>query len=793
MKIHKLSAALMLAASLFMPTLHTAAADRQIHLNLTQTREISRGVIYTENRRITDDGMLDVFVLHVPLNDPYIQLSVINSAEYGLKETTTRLLAANNAFAGINGDFFGLAGTHSVPLGLEITGGAVSAINSFNDGRNQHATFYLDENGFPFIDFITTRISFINNGAVNIEVDMMNKSVGFEWPVAITRQAMPSTRDIDARVDGIIKIVVDDGTITYISNPGETVYIPENGFIVALPATTFEQHSHLVSVGHEAHLDIQSHLDLNKITAAVSGGARLLENGAFSTEGTVSAGRHPRTAIGFSEDGQTAILMVVDGRSHSIGATHAETAQLMLEYGAHNAMQLDGGGSATMAVAAEPWLNPLTVNTPSDGAQRRIINAVGVTANAPLPSIDYIIELEAAAENTVLMIYSPNRITVWGRDEYRRRVEIPIDEVQILAVGATVFHGYIIPYQERVHILAAYNGIIQEFSFMASHISRLVPSAAAIRVMPGSETPLSFTASSVNGFPLAIDSNAVFYEVFPPELGYVENNTFKSTETGHGYIRAWLNGTTAYIAVDASAVYIPIPGFNAVGLPLTAQVTDGVSGFRIGLTGDGSGRRLFANIRGADGAIRQIPFSQPLDFTDHRYLTTLIPPDIPQPVSLLGITAEFTGQLLPIIFLTALDGIIVPDENAFTDVSQGNTVSDGRFAFTDFFSDFAFRADLEIAVSAENGGITATDPRQWALIEQTIQYAAENNLETVAVYLDSRPADFTQRMEFAVFHGILAQAYLGGVTVAVIHPSSVNGSEALQGVWYITYDMTWRE
>jgi hypothetical protein len=61
-------------------------------------------------------------------------------------------------------------------------------------------------------------------------------------------------------------------------------------------------------------------------------------------------GNHPRTALGLSQDGKTLFLMCIDGRqSHSSGAYDYETGAWLLLVGAHDAVNLDGGGSTTMA------------------------------------------------------------------------------------------------------------------------------------------------------------------------------------------------------------------------------------------------------------------------------------------------------------------------------------------------------------------------------------------------------------------------------------------------------------
>ncbi len=59
-------------------------------------------------------------------------------------------------------------------------------------------------------------------------------------------------------------------------------------------------------------------------------------------------GRHPRTIVGRTKNGE-ALLVTVDGRQpgYSEGMTLAEAAKLMIDLGAVDAMNLDGGGSTT--------------------------------------------------------------------------------------------------------------------------------------------------------------------------------------------------------------------------------------------------------------------------------------------------------------------------------------------------------------------------------------------------------------------------------------------------------------
>jgi len=82
----------------------------------------------------------------------------------------------------------------------------------------------------------------------------------------------------------------------------------------------------------------------------------------------------PRTAVGYTANGKM-ILFVCDGRETGIaqGATLDELAELMIELGCTNALNLDGGGSSAMIASN------ICLNNPSDGSQRPVSAAVMFT------------------------------------------------------------------------------------------------------------------------------------------------------------------------------------------------------------------------------------------------------------------------------------------------------------------------------------------------------------------------------------------------------------------------------
>ena len=111
---------------------------------------------------------------------------------------------------------------------------------------------------------------------------------------------------------------------------------------------------------------------------AVSAGPALVANGRVHVTtdqevffGTSIPDVHPRTAAGRTRDGSL-ILMVVDGRqSVSRGVSLEELAAMMLDVGAVDALNLDGGGSATLVV------NGVLLNRPVGGVfQREVMSAL---------------------------------------------------------------------------------------------------------------------------------------------------------------------------------------------------------------------------------------------------------------------------------------------------------------------------------------------------------------------------------------------------------------------------------
>lgn len=137
-----------------------------------------------------------------------------------------------------------------------------------------------------------------------------------------------------------------------------------------------------IDSNHILHVGCQSLEDAlaADIRYGASYGPVLVQNGEMTDECTLESGVNPRTAIGQRSDGAF-LLLVIDGRQViSLGATYLDEAEIMLEYGAVNAINLDGGSSSLM------WYNDGYVN-----------NCASVVGIRPIPT-SFIVLRQGAEE-----------------------------------------------------------------------------------------------------------------------------------------------------------------------------------------------------------------------------------------------------------------------------------------------------------------------------------------------------------------------------------------------------------
>ena len=499
---------------------------------------VTKGVVYGYEHRLTTDGWQNIHTLTIDLDSDNVKIAPAESStEYGLRETALKMLSDSDAVAGVNADFFGMNGNYSASFGPFISDGEVISVGTDkNLNGPEYAAYFMDENGHSFIDYLVFTADFVNDAGARLELASINKITELVYPMYFSSAAAPNTADIDKRISDLVKIMVVDDTITYISQPGETVTCPGgDGYLIIVKGTYADYANQNFKVGDHVSTRISSSIDLESIKTAVGGGGRILVNGSQVSDGTIITGRQPRTALGISQDEKTLILMVVDGRGTSIGATHDEMAALMREYGAYNAMHLDGGGSSTM-VAETVTDDSLTVkNTVSDGAQRKVMTSLGVYNTAPTGSLSQL-TIETGSERA--FVGESVSLKVRGYDSYYNKIDIPADQVVYTVSGGSgsVSNGYLVADAPGViTVTAQYGGQAASATVVYSYPAGMEPSVSIVGLKSGESITFTFDGMDSEGYSAPL-TQGISYTVSDPSIGSMSGNTFTAANDGTGYI-----------------------------------------------------------------------------------------------------------------------------------------------------------------------------------------------------------------------------------------------------------------
>ena len=362
------------------------------------------GTQYTR-LRLTGPSSLDVYFLKTDLKNKYVDLRmVLANDSIGVINTPSSIAKKKNKtgegfyFAGVNGDFFD------------------NYINT---------TFYI--RGFGVVDRQIVQYPIPQlYSKVSFAISEPNKEVNigsFSYNANFKSKEKTYSIDCVNRLDAIDKIVLFNNNMgtttgTTYSGVGLTEVLVEllpgqswqmNNTIKAKTVSVkkntgnmFFQHNQAVLSSYGAGaailysisigdtIEITQNLTLNNtikldFSHVVSGDCFLLKDGEIGSF-LPSDHPYPRTGVGYSQNKDTLIFCVVEGKNTEPyhGLKLKQLAKLIEYAGAYNALNLDGGGSSTMYI--EGYNGP--VNVPADlSGERPVPNALYIVSTAPNDSM----------------------------------------------------------------------------------------------------------------------------------------------------------------------------------------------------------------------------------------------------------------------------------------------------------------------------------------------------------------------------------------------------------------------
>ncbi len=362
---------------------------------ISETLELARGITYDTWKGLNNGGRAVVFnTFTLDTANPEAGALAWGSTPLTERKTLSGFIAdaratGLNVVGGVNGDFFNLA--TGTPLGLLVRNGAVYS----SDGSSYFALGFRADGsavlGNPAIQYLMYR-----NGQPQNEFHF-NKDEGDFGPYAYSSLygARAGSDELgidvvvnmaDARlviggaIEGVVAEVLPDTQGTPIG-PGQIVLSARTGMNGYINLSQ-------MAVGDVVRLEARD-LDgqWTGVTEAVGGLHRLLENG-IPAAGLSGTNINPATLIGKKPDGRV-VMLEVDGRqpAWSNGVSYVEGARLMLQMGCTDAIVCDGGGSSTASARLPGTIDPVTLNRPSDGSERKVSNVLLLISKTPSSGI----------------------------------------------------------------------------------------------------------------------------------------------------------------------------------------------------------------------------------------------------------------------------------------------------------------------------------------------------------------------------------------------------------------------
>ena len=325
---------------------------------------IGPGLIYREFLAGRSAGPVRAHLLEVDFKAGYALRPVLSNDSVAGIETLSEMAARSQAVAMINGPYYMRSGEILGLLKIDRTLVSTPDTPRTSFGVLPDGKIIFDAPAFTghveLPDKTKIPIDGVNRGRGESELILYNPYYAF-WTLT---------------AGGGREYLVRDGRIVDIRNDNSV--IPEGTVVLSASGRQAWLMADL-KIGDPLKIVQTLGPVWDKVVQAVGAGPSLVKNGEIymTTLGEefgsdVAGGRAPRTALGITKDGK-AILVVVDGRSRSsVGYTLLELAQFMLEQGAVEAMNLDGGGSSQMIVGSQ------IVNAPSDGRERRLGAGIAV-------------------------------------------------------------------------------------------------------------------------------------------------------------------------------------------------------------------------------------------------------------------------------------------------------------------------------------------------------------------------------------------------------------------------------
>jgi len=525
-----------------------------IYEDKTEAMILAEGVVQTQIRRFTNGGWININLIEVDL-EKEVEISVISDDYLSSRSTLSNLVEKSDEAARIvaatNSDFFDTA--NNTTMGLLIK---ESEILTTSMGLDEFASFNISESGIAFISYLNNPQNSFTNGKYELPITFINKPyLGLDYDRTILYNQNWATSSYGNTLGkDIVEVLVVEDLISDIRLNGDPYQIPSNGYVIASVGGNIQKTINNFKIGDSVNLDYDVTLDA--IETAIGGGAQILSSGEIPTTFSQNiSGNNPRTAVGITKDRKKVLLMTVDGRSASYrGVTQTELAALMREFGAYEALNLDGGGSTEMIVKS-PWKDTSQIfNSPSDGTERRMYTGLvvlkNVVENAELKAIQ--IDLES----TDLILGAGQHLDLKAIDSNYDDMKIDSSAVtwQISGVDGRIKENIFYPNETGTGLITAtYSGLSASKTIMVyDNGVKILADPSILQLEQNQTKQITFYIQTEEGKKIPIDSSLLSVETHS-EIGKYDHDksAYEAIDSsGQDYLTIEFNDLITYLPIS---------------------------------------------------------------------------------------------------------------------------------------------------------------------------------------------------------------------------------------------------
>lgn len=485
----------------------------------------------------TKAGTMPARVISVDLNNPHVEIQAMHPKEgFNNRQTVKQMTAEQNAVAAVNADFFHLT-IPAAPFGLHMEKGEILSSPTYN---SSWLGFGIDQNKRAHILNWWFRGKVICNGE---EYELYGYNQNYRNNNSIFLFDRHWGREISSTFfdKPALKVTVRDGRVFSIEENTRSTPIPHDGFVLVAEGNGARFLEKNARVGSKIEYSLGVEPDIN-LDTSVGGHVVLVDNGLPVDPARLpspGSDRASRTAVGHDSAGKKVYFVTIDGTSAVAGATMEELSIFMSHVGAHRALNLDGGGSATMTARKLGEFDPILVSRPRLSSERAVPNAIGIFNRAPKTTAAGLF----LRGDEGLLVGTETTYRVSGYDRHYHPLEIASQELDWEVSDperAQVINGTLRAKQQgQITLRVSFQGVTQEkdvYIYGGKDITSLQIEPEEIRLLPGQSIPLSTTVKTFDGLTLEAGPETVSWQT---DIGRVENNTFfAGPEEGFGTLTA---------------------------------------------------------------------------------------------------------------------------------------------------------------------------------------------------------------------------------------------------------------